>query len=226
MTQEIRRKTPHRGGSPAYHGNKINSKSISFPYPFATAYLKGNSAKATNGGPFTLKGGNAQTGKLSTVWDGAFPTGYSPRNRQGGIVLGVGGDNSSGAKGNFFEGAMTVGFASDAVDDAIQANIVAAGYGSNTPSGILRMGDRAPANLVRQDHSRLQVGFEADPGAWVTVAIFDFQGKAVRSASIQVGNGSTPSWSTDLAGLPQGLYTVRVTTPDAPPQSTRFLLES
>lgn len=114
------------------NANKINSQSVSFPYAFATAYLKGNSATATNGGPYTLKGGNAQSGKLTTVWDGAFPVGYSPRNRQGGIVLGVGGDNSSGAQGNFYEGVMTTGFASNEVDDAVQANIVAAGYGVKT----------------------------------------------------------------------------------------------
>jgi hypothetical protein len=50
-------------------------------------------------------------------------------NRQGGIVLGVGGDNSSMAQGNFYEGVMTTGYASTATDEAVQANIVAAGYG-------------------------------------------------------------------------------------------------
>jgi hypothetical protein len=57
------------------------------------------------------------------------PNGYSPMHKQGGIVLGIGGDNSSTARGNFFEGVMTVGYASSATDDAVQANIVAAGYG-------------------------------------------------------------------------------------------------
>ena len=114
------------------NGNKINSASVSFAYPFVTAMLKGNSATATSGGPFVLKGANAQSGSLTTVWDGAFPVGYSPMNRQGGVVLGVGGDNSSGARGNFYEGVMTTGFASMATDDAIQANIVAAGYGVKT----------------------------------------------------------------------------------------------
>ena len=33
------------------------------------------------------------------------------------------------AQGNFFEGVMTSGASSDATDDAVQANIVAAGYG-------------------------------------------------------------------------------------------------
>ena len=122
------------GGPSAYsdankNGNKTNTNDVSFPYRFVTALLKGNSSKATNGGPFTLKGGNAQAGTLTTVWDGAYPVGYSPMNRQGGIVLGVGGDNSSMAQGNFYEGVMTTGYASTATDEAVQANIVAAGYG-------------------------------------------------------------------------------------------------
>jgi hypothetical protein len=50
--------------------------------------------------------------------------------REGAIVLGTGGDNSFMGVGDFFEGAMITGYASDATDDAVQANIVAAGYGS------------------------------------------------------------------------------------------------
>ncbi len=111
-----------------------NNNDISFNYPFVTAYLKGNSASGSGGGPFTLKGGNAQSGSLVTVYDGAFPNGYSPMHRQGGVVLGVGGDNSSMAQGNFYEGVMTTGYASTATDNAVQANIVAAGYGG-TSSG-------------------------------------------------------------------------------------------
>jgi hypothetical protein len=109
-------------------GNKTNGNDPSFTSQFVTAMLKGNSANATNGGPFTLKGGNAQSGTLTTIWDGPYPVHYSPMNRQGGIVLGVGGDNSSTAQGNFYEGVMTTGYASTATDEAIQANIVAAGY--------------------------------------------------------------------------------------------------
>jgi hypothetical protein len=55
---------------------------------------------------------------------------YTPVHKQGAIVLGSGGDGSPWSTGSFFEGAMTFGCPdSDAVDDAIQANIVAAGYG-------------------------------------------------------------------------------------------------
>ena len=106
-----------------------NSSDLALAYPFATAMLKGNSAQSTSGGPVTITGANAQAGTLTTMWDGARPSGYSPRHKQGGIVLGVGGDNSSTAQGNFYEGVMTTGYASTATDEAVQANIVAAGYG-------------------------------------------------------------------------------------------------
>jgi hypothetical protein len=96
---------------------------------YATVMLKGPS-----GNHFTLKAGNAQSGTLTTMWDGKRPSaaGYSPKRLQGAIILGTGGDGSNGGTGTFFEGAMTSGVPSNAVDDSIQANIVAAGYGRTT----------------------------------------------------------------------------------------------
>jgi len=92
---------------------------------FATAMLKGPS-----GNHFTLKAGDAQSGKLVTMWDDVRPSpGYSPKKLQGAIILGTGGDGSNGGTGTFYEGCMTSGNPPDSVDDAIQANIVAAGYG-------------------------------------------------------------------------------------------------
>ena len=49
--------------------------------------------------------------------------------KQGAIILGIGGDNSDWAIGTFYEGVMTSGASSNATDDLVQANIVAAGYG-------------------------------------------------------------------------------------------------
>jgi len=91
---------------------------------YVTAMLKGPS-----GNRFALKGGDAQSGALATKYDGARPAGYSPQKKQGAIILGIGGDNSHTGEGTFFEGCMTSGVPSDAADDAVQANIVAAGYG-------------------------------------------------------------------------------------------------
>jgi hypothetical protein len=91
---------------------------------FVTAMLKGPS-----GNHFGLKAGNAQSGALATKWDGPRPPGYSPMKKEGAIILGTGGDGSDGGDGTFFEGCMTSGNPSNATDDAVQANIVAAGYG-------------------------------------------------------------------------------------------------
>jgi hypothetical protein len=91
---------------------------------YATLMLKGYA-----GNRFALKGGDAQSGSLGTKYDGARPSGYSPMKKKGAVELGVGGDGSAGGIGTFFEGALTTGVSSDAVDDAIQANVVAAGYG-------------------------------------------------------------------------------------------------
>jgi hypothetical protein len=92
---------------------------------YATTMLKGPS-----GNHFTLKAGDAQSGTLQIEWDGARPSpGYSPKKLEGAIILGTGGDGSNGGTGTFFEGAMTSGNPPDATDDAVQANILAAGYG-------------------------------------------------------------------------------------------------
>jgi hypothetical protein len=95
---------------------------------FATFIIKGYS-----GGKIALKFGDAQAGALKTQYDG--PRAESAKNppymkKQGSIILGTGGDGSAWSQGVWFEGAMTTGCSSDnAVDDAIQANIVAAGFG-------------------------------------------------------------------------------------------------
>ncbi len=78
---------------------------------------------------FALKGGDAQSGHLKTMYDGARPSGYDPMKKEGAIILGTGGDNSHTGEGTFFEGCMVSGYPSEAADAAVQANIVAAGYG-------------------------------------------------------------------------------------------------
>lgn len=78
--------------------------------------------------------GNAQQGELETLYDGGRiknpRNSYDPMRKQGAILLGNGGDNSNGSAGTFYEGAMTKGgtFPTAEVNQAIQANVVAAGY--------------------------------------------------------------------------------------------------
>ncbi|QMU70236.1 arabinofuranosidase catalytic domain-containing protein [Streptacidiphilus sp. P02-A3a] len=93
---------------------------------FVSAWEKNNGT--TN---FTLKYGNGQQGGLTESYSGALPSGYDPMKVQPSIELGTGGDNSIWGDGEFFEGAVTAGYPSDATENAVQAGLVAAGYSHN-----------------------------------------------------------------------------------------------
>jgi hypothetical protein len=113
--------------------NLSNPNDPSNDSDFVTAVLNNNGT--TN---FQLEGGNAQSGGLTTYWNGDLPGGtdgmdpWTPMRKQGAIILGIGGDNSNWDVGSFFEGAMTSGVPPVAADNAVQANIVSAGYAGNS----------------------------------------------------------------------------------------------
>ncbi len=111
-----------------------NANDPSISHRYLTAIIKGGPNR------WAIRGGNAQSGGVSTFYDGVRPNvaGYNPMRKEGAIILGTGGDNSIGSAGTFYEGVMTSGYPSDATEDAVQANIVAAAYGtggSNTGTG-------------------------------------------------------------------------------------------
>jgi hypothetical protein len=117
------------GGSSSW-----NSNQRAFTSKYVTAMLKNNGSTQ-----MALKGGNAQSGGLTTLWNGALPPGYNPMKQQGAIILGSGGDccatNNNQSLGTFYEGAIVAGYPSDATDNAVQANIAAAGYGGGSSGG-------------------------------------------------------------------------------------------
>jgi hypothetical protein len=114
--------------------NGSNTANLGNNSTFVTALLKNNGQTT-----YALKGGNSQSGNLSTWWSGALPNrgGYMPMRQEGSIILGTGGDNSNRNMGTFFEGVMTSGYPTDAADNAVQANIVSVGYSgqTNVPNG-------------------------------------------------------------------------------------------
>ncbi|MEY9857066.1 hypothetical protein ABH935_002674 [Catenulispora sp. GAS73] len=120
-----------------FSGSNVNSPNpgdTTINYRFTTAMVKG----AAN--QWAIRGGNAQSGNLSTFYSGPRPAGYNPMHKEGAILLGIGGDNSDGAAGTFYEGVMTSGYPSDATEAAVQANINAAGYsagGGGSSTGAL-----------------------------------------------------------------------------------------
>ncbi len=143
------------GVSPDYNGN---DPSVS--HRFLTAIVKGEPNH------WAIRGGNAQSGGLSTYYDGPRPnvSGYNPMHKEGAIVLGIGGDNSHWAAGTFYEGVMTDGYPSNATEDAVQANIDAAGYevrSGGDHGGVHRLINRN-SGLCLDDYN-----FVTDPGAEV-----------------------------------------------------------
>jgi len=110
------------------HQNSMNPSQTS---TYVTAILKNNGKTE-----WALRGGDAAMGPLGTYFKGTLPGGgYSPMKKQGAIVLGSGGDcckPGGGANlsiGTFYEGCIVTGYPTDATEDAVQANSVAAGYG-------------------------------------------------------------------------------------------------
>jgi hypothetical protein len=92
---------------------------------FVTAIAKGEPHH------WTSLGGDGQKGNLRVMFDGPrVNASYDPMRKQGAILLGNGGDNSVGSQGTFYEGAMTAAgtFPTDATDQLVQANVVAARY--------------------------------------------------------------------------------------------------
>src|SRR4051794_28059016 len=81
-------------------GGSQNSSNTGSRNAFVTALLKNNGTTT-----FALKDGNAQSGGLATRFNGALPSspgGYRPMQKEGAIILGIGGDNSNSSRGNFF----------------------------------------------------------------------------------------------------------------------------
>jgi hypothetical protein len=176
-----------------------NPKEVSFTSTYVTAMLKNNGTNR-----MALKGGNAQSGGLTTLWDGALP--YSKMVKQGAIVLGSGGDccrvggGVNQSEGTFYEGAIVAGYPTDAVDSAVHVDVVRAGYGSTTTSTRFERSSPPRARIVRtvQDHLVLAGRSE--------VEAFTLEGRLV-------GRGILPAGEFSLRGdlgVAEGFHVVRI----------------
>jgi len=111
------------GSAAGYNANDPTTS-----YRYTTAMIEGGANQ------WAILGGNAQSGTLATDYSGVRPSGYTTMKKQGAIILGIGGDNSDASDGTFYEGVMTSGYPTAATEAAVQANIVAAGYGGSSSS--------------------------------------------------------------------------------------------
>jgi len=111
------------GGSGASTVN--NPSDPSMKYQFAFGVVK---TSAPNAYAIRVANGNLPTASaLTTAYDGTGPK--SAWANTGGILIGIGSDNSNNSFGTFYEGAITIGRPSDATDLAVMQNVQAAGYG-------------------------------------------------------------------------------------------------
>jgi non-reducing end alpha-L-arabinofuranosidase len=108
------------------------STATSVTFDFISAVVVGDTADKNGGkGRFAVYGGDAQTTSIKEMYDGIRPekNGYVPMQKQGSVILGIGGDNSNGAGGRFYEGVIALGAASKDVVNALQVAISEAKYG-------------------------------------------------------------------------------------------------
>ncbi|HWA77212.1 MAG TPA: arabinofuranosidase catalytic domain-containing protein [Polyangiaceae bacterium] len=101
--------------------NVTNNNSPSLKVPFAFGILK------TSSGQYALRMADMATANdLTTAYDGASPKTW---NNEGGILIGIGGDNSNNSWGTFYEGAITAGRPTNDTDLNVFKNVKAVGYG-------------------------------------------------------------------------------------------------
>jgi non-reducing end alpha-L-arabinofuranosidase len=209
-------------------GLSTNDPTTSFR--FTTAVVKGQP------GNFAIRGGNAQSGGLSTFWNGGRPSpGYNPMRKQGAIILGIGGDNSKGAQGTFYEGVMTSGFPTDATENSVQANITAAGYGSSVSTGNtvsvtspgnqagtvgtaasvqVQASDSASGQTLSYSASGLPAGLSINSGTGLITGTLTAAGTSSVTVTARDGTGATGSASftwTVSTGQPGGTCHVTYT---------------
>ena len=126
-------------------GSKLCVNLPDITWRFVTAIAKGEPHH------WTSMGGDATQGPLSVMFDGPrVDSTYDPMRKQGAILLGNGGDNSNGSQGTFYEGAMTAAgtFPTNATDQLVQANVVAARYGTQqSETAVERVRNASPIKI-------------------------------------------------------------------------------
>ena len=139
-----------------------NSGDQTVSYRFLTAIIKGKPNQ------WAIRAGNAQSGSLTTMYSGVRPnvSGYNPMHKEGAIILGIGGDNSKSSAGTFYEGAMTSGYPSDATENSVQANIVAAGYGGGATATWYSINNVNSGKVMDVQQPNTSAGAKVGQYAW------------------------------------------------------------
>jgi non-reducing end alpha-L-arabinofuranosidase len=190
-------------------GALVNSSNTPVIADYVTGMVKGDSTNL-----YSIRGGNAQSGILKTMYSGTRPSGYYPMKKEGAIVLGVGGDNSHTGEGTFFEGAITSGYPSDTTEDSVQANIIAAGYGSTTTSTTwIGAGNAVKESMFNVRYNQLNgnavINYTLQDVGRVNINIVDQCGRKVAAIVNGIITSGRHEAVWDAKRVPAGVYLCR-----------------
>ncbi|KAF1343531.1 alpha arabinofuranosidase [Delphinella strobiligena] len=178
----------------------LNSADPSISYRFVTAAIKGEANH------WAIRGANAASGSLSTYYSGVRPTvsGYNPMSKEGAIILGIGGDNSNGAQGTFYEGVMTSGYPTDTTEASVQANIVAAKYATTSlNTAALTVGDKISLRVTTSGYDTRYI---AHTGSTVNTQVVTSSStttlKQEASWTVRTGLGNSDCYSFESVDTP------------------------
>ncbi|KAI0878734.1 Arabinosidase B [Hypoxylon argillaceum] len=180
---------------------KNNAADPSITARFVTAAIKGKPNQ------WAIRGGNAATGAMATYYSGARPSvsGYNPMSEEGAIILGIGGDNSVSAQGTFYEGVMTSGYPTDATENAVQANIVAAKYATTSLTSGPALSAGASVSL-RATTAGYTTRYIAHTGTAVNTQVVSSAStaalKAAASWTVRAGLGNSACFSFESKDTP------------------------
>ncbi|KAJ6786435.1 hypothetical protein PWT90_10290 [Aphanocladium album] len=187
--------------SGASAGNNGNDPSMSDR--FLTAIVKGGPNK------WAIRGASANANRLSTFYNGTRPNapGYNPMSKEGAIVLGIGGDNSNGAQGTFYEGAMTAGYPLDATEALVQADIAAAGYAvaALTSGPVLAVGSAVALQATTAGYSTRFVAHDGGSSAVGTEVVTTSSAASLKGRAswvVRPGLGNSECVSFEARDVP------------------------
>ena len=163
---------------------------------------------------WAIRAGDATKDTLKTMYRGRQRPSYYPKKLEGAIILGVGGDNSHTGEGTFFEGAMTRGMPTDAAENAVQKNIIDAGYGRTITLTMPGKNQAAAQSLFRikyhQSTASAVIGFTLQDARQVTMNVFDQQSRRIATIidGMVAAGRHEAVWITQ--GTPSGVYVCRM----------------
>ncbi|KAJ5899572.1 hypothetical protein N7495_004316 [Penicillium taxi] len=176
-----------------------NTADPSISYRFVTAIVKGTADK------WAIRGANAASGSLSTYYSGVRPSGYDPMEKEGAIILGIGGDNSVGGQGTFYEGVVTYGYPSDDTEKSVQANIVAAKYTTASLTGgpAITVGDSISFRVTTSGYTTRYIAHtDSTVNTQVVTSSSTTTLKEQASWTVQTGLGNSLCYSFESVDTP------------------------